>query len=262
MMYKLLLALTGVYVLVAMALYFLQERLIFYPTKLSPNYVFSQFDQVEERFAEPQPGVALHALYFRQPKAKGVVLYLHGNAGALDTWGYNADHLRPHGYEVLMPDYRQYGKSSGPWSEQAFYDDALFWYRELQKEYEEKDIVLYGRSLGSGFACQLATIVQPKLLILETPYSSILDMARNQTSIFPVQLLLKYHMRNDQNILNINCPVHLFHGTADELIPYAQALELSKIAKDPKILTTIVGGGHNNLGDFRAFHQQLAKLLR
>ena len=134
-------------------------------------------------------------------------------------------------------------------------------YDSLLPKWKESDIIIYGASLGSGIATQLATQVNAKLLILETPYLSMLEMVKiKMIPIFPVSLLLKYHFRNDLNIVNINCPVHILHGTADELIPYSQAERLNELAGSG-VLTTIEGGMHNNLGEFDDFQKQIEALL-
>ena len=92
-------------------------------------------------------------------------------------------------YDVLVLDYRKFGKSTGNWSEENFINDAQYVYNELKKNYKENEIVIYGRSIGTGIATQLAANNQPKALILETPYYNIEDLAKRMLPIFPVKYL-------------------------------------------------------------------------
>ncbi len=246
---------------IVVLLWSVQERFIFFPTKLSPDYQFSQFEGAEEVFLPVSDRVTLHGLFFKVGAPTGAILYFHGNSEGLESWGYAAAPLTDLGYEVLMPDYRGFGKSGGRPDKGVLHEDADLWYAYLLKLYSPKDIVLYGRSLGTGIACSLATRQPARQLILETPYLSILSIAKSRMPFMPVYWLLKYHMRNDLNIKNIKCPVHLFHGTADEVIPYHQAFELAEIQGDPEVLTTIEGGMHGNLLDFALFRKRLRGLL-
>ena len=141
-------------------------------------------------------------------------------------------------------------------------EDALMIYQKVAEDFDPAQIVIYGRSLGSGMACELATKVDAKLVILETPYKSIDAVAKRGFFFLPVSSLLKFHFYNDQKINNLRCPVHIIHGTKDELIPYSHSVKLAEIYGDPSILTTVEGSGHNNLISFEAFHNALDKLLK
>ncbi len=260
MLLKLLLGLIGIYLFLCIIMYKIQEKFIFYPTKLPSDYPFSEFSNVEEVYFPIDEQTRLHALHFQVKQSKGIVLYFHGNARALDDWGHAAIDFTRRGYEVFMPDYRGYGKSTGFLSESALYEDAQLIYKSLLNKYQESDIILYVRSLGSGIACHLATKTKPRMLLLETPYMSIVAMAQKTLPILPASMLLRFKLRNDLNIRKINTPAYLFHGTEDELIPYKQAVQLNKIyGKDA--LTTIEGAGHNNLSAFPAFQARLDEIL-
>ncbi len=257
----LILGCLSIYSFIGLILYLMQDRFIYYPTKLTQDYPFNEFPDAEEKFYETAPGIKINALHFKVDKPKGTIYYLHGNARGLNSWGLEAANLTRFGYNVLMPDYRGYGKSSGRANEANMHSDCLFIYNELKKIVPEKDIILYGRSLGSGVATCLATKVNPSYLILETPFKSITQLAQKAIKIFPVSLLLKTQFRNDLHIPNINCPVHIFHGTADELIPYKFAVEFSKLAPGKDNFTTIPGATHNNLPTYDLFNEKLEELL-
>jgi len=250
------------YLLIAVVLYFTQEKFIFFPAKLSPNYDFSEFENAREVFLNREKGIRLHALYFSAPApAKGIALFFHGNKDAVNEWAPAAKDLTVLGYDVLMPDYRGYGKSTGTPRKGVLHKDARAFYALILKDFDPTSIIIYGRSLGTGIACRLATKVNAKLLILETPYLSLLAMAKLKMPFFPASLIMNYQMRNDLSIKRIKCPVHIFHGTADELIPYDQALKLASIQGDPLILTTIENGKHSDLTNFSLFHEKLKELL-
>ncbi len=139
--------------------------------------------------------------------------------------------------------------------------DAADAYAYLLKQYTEDEIVLYGRSLGTGVATSLAATRRPRLLILETPYVSLSDLTRRYYPYVP-RFLLKYPLRTDRWIGEVRCPVYLFHGTDDELIPYSSSQRLLPLIKSGHELLTIKGGRHNNLGEFDEYREALSRILR
>jgi uncharacterized protein len=207
-------------------------------------------------------GAAISALYFNANHPKGVVLYFHGNAGSLRSWGTVAETFVKRGYDVLMPDYRGYGKSTGQIaSEQMLHDDAAVAYQYLLGHYPEDQIVVYGRSIGSGIATYLAKSHRPRMLILETSYFSLKEIVRQHYPFVP-GALLKYPLRTDLWIGDVECPVYLFHGTSDDLIPHSASERLAALVRTEHQLITIVGGRHNDLGNFEQYGRQLDRILR
>ena len=258
-MLNFLLLILALYAILSLVMYQFQHKFIFFPMPLPMDYPFSQFRDFEEVFLEVDSNIKLHALHFKVAEPKGTFLYFHGNTRSLNDWGYAAQDLTTLGYNVLMPDYRTYGKSSGPLTEQGLYEDARRWYEYLNKEIPEQDLLLYGRSLGTGIASHLASKTQARQLILETPYTSMVDMAKLQVSFLPVNLLSRFRFETKKFLPQVDCRIDLIHGTADELIPYQQALELSSGKAQ---LHTIENGGHNTLSQFPAFHQILKTILQ
>lgn len=251
----------GLYLIACLFLYLSQEKFIFFPAKLSPNYPFSQFKNFEEVFFPVDENVTIHALHFKAEKKKGIILYFHGNARALESWGFAAEEFVNLGYDVMMPDYRSYGKSTGSINEADFYKDAMHIYQYLLKNHEEKEIIIYGRSLGTGIACELASKTNPKSLILVTPYLSLVAVSKNAMPYLPISLLARYRFENDKRIQLVKSPIHIFHGTNDELIPYKQAVRLSQLSEQENILTTIEDSGHNNITEFPAYKDKMLDLL-
>jgi len=243
-----------------LVLYFQQERLLFYPVELPEDYSFNQFAEAEEVFLSRSPGDILHGLHFRQENPRGVILYFHGNARALHSWGYQAYFFMELGFDVVMMDYRGFGKSRGKRSYTRFHDDARRWYAYTVRQYPASKIILYGRSLGSGPATRLASEVRARYLILETPYLSILDVAQESYWFLPLKYLIRFPFDNGKYIRQINCPVHIFHGTADAYIPYEQAVQLAIIAGGEHLLTTVEGGMHNDIPAFPAYRKWFERL--
>ncbi|MGD9100972.1 MAG: alpha/beta hydrolase [Anaerolineae bacterium] len=261
MVVRLLVVVLCSYVAVCLALYLWQEKLLFYPESLPPDFRYTfpgPFDEVTLLVE----GAALNALHFRAERPQGVVLYLHGNAGSLRTWGSVASDFIVHGYDVFILDYRGYGKSTGRITrERVLHEDVALAYAYLQRRYAEEEIVVYGRSLGSGLAAYLARSNRPRMLILETPYYSIEELARASFPFAP-SFLLKYPLHTDRWIGEVACPVYFFHGTWDEFIPHTSSERLARLVETEHELFIIEGGGHNDLSEFEQYDEGLARILR
>ena len=253
--------LAGLFLLLMSFLFFNKEKLIFFPEPLPPDYVFSFPHPFKEVFLEAEDGARLHSLHFRTEQPRGVVLFFHGNAGSLRSWGQIAGEFVERGYDLFLPDYRTFGKSTGKLSEEALHRDALLLYRHLQKQYPEREIILFGRSIGSGVAVKLAAQTAPRLLILETPFYSLTDLAKVHYPFLPAGLLLQYTFRSDKWIADVSCPIYLLHGTSDTIIPIEAAQRLAQKATAPVTFTTIPGGGHNDLAPYPPYQQALDRIL-
>lgn len=237
--------------------------MIFHPEALPQDHKFSFPYSFEEVNLNNEKKVRLNAIYAKTdlPK-KGVILYHHGNAGNLDDWGNVAPDFLKLGYDILIPDYRGYGKSTGKISEKKLTEDAQQFYSYLRERYTDNQIVLYGRSLGTGVTTNLARTVSCRMVILETPFLSVPDMAAEMLPpILPIRQLLSYKLDNADNLSSIKAPVYLIHGTEDELVPYRHSEGLVTILKRPEVLYTIEGAGHNNISQFPVYHKVIAELL-
>lgn len=166
-----------------------QRNLIFHPEKLPPNYQYQFNSTFEELTFNPEHNIKINALWFKKEKPKGVILFFHGNAGSLSSWGHIGDMLSVYHYDVLIFDYRGYGKSTGEVTEENIFSDSEFIYKELLRNYGENRIILYGRSIGTGPASFLASKFKPKALILETPFYNFTELAQNYLPLVPGLLL-------------------------------------------------------------------------
>ena len=256
-----LLVIITIYLVLGATLSLLQERLLFLPNELEETYVFNFDIDFEELKLHPESKVLISAVHFKIANPKGIVLYCHGNAGDLTRWGRIASSFTAYGYEVLVWDYRTYGKSKGPLSESAINRDAQYLYNYLHKTFRSEDIILYGRSLGTGVASYLAANNAAQQLILETPFYSITDVAKYRFPFFPVEWLMRYKFPNNEYLPKVHCPITILHGTKDKVVPYRSAQKLKSIGLKGLEFVTIIGGGHNNLSDFEKFHSVIAKCL-
>ncbi len=250
------------YIMILTSLYVLQEKLLFLSTTLEQDYQY-QFDyNFEELFLNTNDDARLNAIHFKVEQPKGVILYFHGNAGDLSRWGTIAELFVKRGYDVVIMDYRTYGKSTGKLKHDRFYTDAELFYDYVKAHYDEQRISLYGRSLGTCLATYLASKHSPYQLILETPYYSMVDVAKQRFPIFPVDVLLKYAFPSYKYIQEVACPITIFHGTDDEVVPFDSAKQLVDMA--PESLTTFIpvtGGQHNNLADFEMYWSNIETVL-
>lgn len=252
-----------IYIAISIALYYLQDYMLFKPEKLPKDFQFTYDNQeIEEHNLETRDGAVINGIRFiPKGESKGVVLYLKGNSKSIKGWGKFAVDFTRLGYNVLMVDYRGFGKSTGRRSQKAIKRDLQEVYNKIKELTTEDRIILYGRSLGSGFAAKLASMNSPKLLILDAPYYSLTKVTKRYAPFMPLSLLMKYPLPTYKWLKYAQCPIHIIHGTNDKLIPYKSSVKLSKI--NPKLtkLHTVIGGGHKNLNNFESYHQMLDDIL-
>jgi len=249
---------------VALGLYFIQERIIFQPEYLSRTHIYNFDHPFKEFFLIAKDSSELNAIHFTNSRPKGVILYFHGNKGNLKRWGQIVLFFAKKGYDVVVMDYRGYGKSTGKISEKCLYEDAQLFYEYLLKQYTEDQIIVYGRSLGTGIATKIASENTPSSLILETPYYNLEDVAKNWLPIFPIKSLLRYEIPTMDFIQNITCPVTIFHGTNDKVVPYNSGKRLFESLHtdtSKKRMITIPNGSHNNLITFTEYLTNIDVIL-
>ncbi|MGB0885146.1 MAG: alpha/beta hydrolase [Chitinophagales bacterium] len=249
------------YFIIMLFFYKMQESFLFHPVKTEANFKYQFPNTFEEKYFETPNNGNIHGLYFNAEKSKGIVLYWHGNAGNLEDWAWVYQNFVNLNYDVLVLDYRKFGKSTGNWSEENFINDAQYVYNELKKNYKENEIVIYGRSIGTGIATQLAANNQPKALILETPYYSIEDLAKRMLPIFPVKYLLKYRFESNLFITKVSAPIYILHGTKDNVVPYKSGKKLYNLVKQNTRFTTFEAGTHSNLATYSLYHSLLQEIL-
>jgi alpha-beta hydrolase superfamily lysophospholipase len=259
---KMILWTLGIYVFIILAIYAMQKYIIFQPEKLKREYQFQFENPFEEFFIKTPDEKTLNALLFKTQKTrKGLVLYFHGNADNLQRWGKYQVDFTSRGYDILLMDFRGYGKSTGKPSEQKFYEDAKLMYEWVLKKYSKDEIIIYGRSLGCAMASYLATKVDVRKVFLETPFYSANQLLKDRGELFIFPFDFKYDFPNYKHLQKINEPVIIFAGTKDWVVPNSSTEQLRPFLKSSDQFIYIEGAGHKNLNAFEKYHTELDSLL-
>jgi fermentation-respiration switch protein FrsA (DUF1100 family) len=229
-------ALASVYLIACTYMYLAQESLIFKPTNETES-VEAIFPSASEFYINTPQGNNLQTWYKPAKAGRETMVYLHGNAGNLSTRGRLISILSEEDRGLLIFSWGGFGQSSGTPSETGFYDDARAVFDWLAKEQslDSSDLVIYGESLGTGVAVQLATERVFKGVILAAPYTSIAQMAADDYPWLPVNLLLKHRFDSIDKIQKVDEPVVIMHSTDDDTIPYEQGVRLFEEATEPKL---------------------------
>ncbi|MEQ8302092.1 MAG: alpha/beta hydrolase [Cyclobacteriaceae bacterium] len=254
--------LVTLYVLANVILYFWQDQFLFKPEKLPADFQFKYPNlSFEEHSIELEAGVNISAIHFRIEKPKGVVFYLKGNSKSIKGWGKFAIDFTRQGFDVVMADYRGFGKSTGRRTEEGIKNDLQLVYDKIKSQVDEKFIILYGRSLGSGFAAKLASLNIPRMLVLESPFYSLTSVTKRFVPFMPMSLIMRFPIRTYLYLKYVNCPIKILHGTNDKLIPFSTSVKLSKIKPDSTRLYPVIGAGHNNMHTFEEYHRMMEEIL-
>jgi len=182
-----------------------------------------------------------------QQKDGDVFLFFHGKGGGLERKKWRWQRIAKHGAGVLAVSYRGFPGSTGSPSEDGLYEDARSSYRWLAQRHKPEKIILHGLSLGTGVAAKLATEVNAQALVLEAPYTAIVDVAGERHPYIPVSLLLWDQFRTREFIGDVNMPLLIAHGDSDTTIPFSHAQRLFQLAPSPKKLVLMPGSDHNTL---------------
>ncbi len=253
------------YLLACLGLYLGQEKILFLPEKLPENYQFrfqsTWIQDYEEHTLASQDDGKINLLWFKTKKPKGVIVYCHGNAGNLQRWASIIDDLMRFEYDIILWDYRTYGKSLGKLNEKNILADGQLIYEFAKIHFAENQIVVYGRSLGTGVATYLAASNSPSQLLLETPYYNLKDVAGFHFPYFPYSLLLKYALPTNDWLKEVRCPICIFHGTYDRTVPYQSGVKLKPLLKPNDEFVTIEAGDHNDLNTFQLYEEKIKQIL-
>ena len=248
---------------------YFQEKVVFLPVILPHDHTYDFENDFEEYLWDTPFDGKINVLHFRIENPKGVIAYFHGNADNLHRWGKIAVEFTKFGYDVLVMDYRGYGKSSGPRNEEYLYSDAQFFYDFAKENYGENKIIVYGRSLGGAFATKIAGENQPKMVILEATFYNLQDIVNRWLPgkiTDKVSPKMTYHFLSNQNILKIKVPLYHFHGTKDSVVPLKSGKKLFEVfeKEHPKIAKKFIeikGGTHEDLIKYDEFVEEMKKIL-
>jgi fermentation-respiration switch protein FrsA (DUF1100 family) len=230
----------------------LERYLIYVPERVIEDTPRSQGIAYEDVWFPAGDGVRLHGWLVPAPDARLTLVWFHGNAGnvshRVDSIKYLHRLLR---VNIFIFDYRGYGQSAGAHSdlsEQATYHDAdgALAYLRGRRDLAHTRLVYFGQSLGAAIAVEAARRHPPAGLILETPFTSIKDMARIVLPFLPVAGLLRTKYDSLTKIREIRVPLLVLHGDRDDVVPYEQGRRLFDAANEPKTFYTIRGASHND----------------
>ena len=254
-----------VYGLLGICLYYLQDSILFHPTVVAQDQSYNFPFPYREVNIPYDPETTLNLIQFTTTGVmipKGVVLYFHGNRKNISWYAHFAPNFTSSGYEVWMVDYPGFGKSRGKFTEERLYAYALQVYKLARIRYMPSQIILYGKSMGTGIASQLAAERDCKYLLLETPYYSMSSLVAYFAPVYPISSLIHYHFPTYKYLQQVTAPVVIFHGTSDGMIPYRNAKRLLPFLKPHDQFVSIEGGSHNDLSHFAQYKAILDSLLK
>lgn len=258
---KLLVILPIVYLAILAGLYFFQEKLLFHPQKLGQSHKFEFRFPVEEKNFEME-GEKINTILFRAPKSETLIVYFHGNAGNLEMWGIAGEELMARlKTSVWLIDYPGYGKSEGKiHSEAQLHAVAAEFLKIVKAEFPAAKLVVFGRSIGTGLAAQIATDPAVSALILESPFYSLNNLVAEMMPWAPTAIL-RYQFPTYLWLPKIKAPILILHGKLDELIPYSQGEKLAPLLNPRSRFIGISSGHHNDLSESEEYWDGLREFL-
>ena len=245
---KLVLGAAAIYAAVALAAYLGQRKLMYFPDTERVEPAEAGLAGVEERELETPDGARVIAWYGKARRGQPTLLYFHGNGGGLEDRAPRIVRFMAEGWGVYMMAYRGYSGSSGSPTEANNVADARLAYHALVKEgVPPGSIVAYGESLGSGVAVRIAAELPVAGVILDAPFTSVVDLAAAAYPFLPVRLLLIDRYETTKYIASVKVPLLILHGERDSVVPVAMGREVARLANEPKRLVTFPNGYHSDL---------------
>ena len=252
------------YASIGIVLFYLQDKILFHPKKLGADFQYKFKDRFEEINIPFNDTDTMNLIKFLPDNipVKGVVIYFHGNMKNIAHYATFVGPFLKQGYEVWMEDYPGFGKSTGLITEQKLYEQALQVKKMADVKFHTDSIIIYGKSLGTGIAANLASRTKAKMLILETPYYSIPSMFSSYAFMYPNEQMSNYKLPTNLFLQDVACPVIIFHGTSDGVIPYRNAKKLLSVLKPTDKFITIEGASHINVNANPKYYNAIDSLLR
>jgi fermentation-respiration switch protein FrsA (DUF1100 family) len=254
-------ALLAIYGLIVLTAYALQRRLTYFPDtqRISPASV--NLADVEERTLHTPDGESVLVWYGRAKPGFPTLLYFHGNAGSFEFRQERIRRYMARGLGMYMMTYRGFGGSTGTPSEKAIVADAHLAYDSLVAEgVKPEDIIVYGESLGSGVAVQLAADRRVGGVMLDAPYTSLVDVAESVYPYLPARWLMTDRFESMAYVGRVHAPLLILHGDRDEVVPVAMGKAVFAAANEPKTLRVLEGAGHSDHWNFGSYEAAYAWL--
>ena len=252
-----------IYCGIGISLYYLQEKILFHPKKLDSSYSFSftqPFQEINIPFNTTDT-INMIKFFPKDSVRKGVILYFHGNKENVEHYARFVPAFTSKGYEVWMPDYPGFGKSTGIRTEQKLYSLAYAVQKMASVKYSSDSIIVYGKSLGTALAAYIASVKPCKMLILETPYYSIPSLFASYAFMYPSSIMSNYKLPTYEFLNDVKASVAIFHGTSDWVVPYKSGVKLKRFLKSTDVFIRIPEGSHNNLSESAIYQRSMDSLL-
>src|SRR5258708_6933677 len=246
---------------VPLAMYLLQDQLIFYPQRLSEPHrteIARRFPDVQQIFLDSKDQVKLHAWHVKRVPGAPLIIYFGGNAEEV-SWMIAETAGRAPRASWLLTSYRGYGASGGKPSADSISSDALQWYDYAVRELKPRQVFVLGRSLGSGAAVFLASQRKIDSVILAAPFDSLAEVGRHHYPFLPVGLMLKHNFEPAQLAPRISAPLLCLVATRDQIIPPAHAKKLYDAWGGPKQWVALEDAGHNTTDSHPFFWQNVER---
>ena len=224
-----------VYLLVTLGLYIFQRNLLYHPTE--NNYYGDKLTvKIEKVKIKTDDNIDLLAWYHNKDiKKYKTILFLHGNAGSLENRIHKINHFKDMNINFILLAWRGFSGNKGKPTEQGLYQDARSAVKWLINQgVTEENIIIYGESLGTGVATEIAQNKNFAGIILESPFTSMIAAAKSKYPIFPIRLLLKDKYESDKKIKNIKSPILVMHGEIDKIVPFWMGEKMFQLANEPK----------------------------
>ena len=251
----------SIYIVTVIFFIFTQEKFFFHPEKLQKDYKYNFPGKYEELNILAADDSVLNGIIFKADTAKGLIFFLHGNSRSLREFIEISKYYTDLKYDLFVLDYRGFGNSEGTIENEAqLSSDIQIAYDKLKSRYDEKNIIIYGYSLGSGLAAKLASVNNPGLLILQAPYYSWTDLFKHACPVIPT-FLVKYKIETYKFIRDCKMPIIIFHGDKDKTVYYGSSVKLMKLTKPGDKLITISGWGHTAITRNQQYIKELGKVL-
>ena len=245
------------YLFILLYMYIFQRTFMYHPNVKNTDPTSIQFNY-EEVFIQSNKDIQLRSWFSHSPNNKKTILFFHGNAGELHARVYKLNKFSEMNLNFLIISWRGFSGNNGKPTEKGLYQDAnkaVEWLE--QKGINKKDIILYGESLGTGVATELAQDNSFAGIVLESPFTSIADAAKIYYPYLPIDLLIKDRYDSLKKIKNINIPILIMHGKKDDVVPFKMGIELFEKANNPKFSYFSDNDDH-----MMEFNDQLINALR
>ena len=233
-------------------LYVAQRSLMYFPETVRTAPAAVGFAQAKEVLLDSADGARVVVWDVPPRESKPVILYLHGNGGALRHRVPKFQSLTSDGTGLIALSYRGFSGSTGSPSEEGLFADARRAFAYAKERYPNAKLVIWGESLGTGVAVALAVDNKINALILEAPFTSTVDIAAAMYPIFPVRLLMKDQFHSDERIGKVTAPLLVLHGALDHVVAISFGEKLFSLAREPKTFVRFPRGAHEDLSDFGA----------